>query len=434
MAGRVDYYVGVRWATIAVVAAAAVGVVAVPLVTGGGGGGAETANLWVRTTSCDATPTRQSPAVALADSSVEAIACAPAQAWNAANAGDTIRVQNGVYGGVNNFTSDKASETFVYGESRAGVELRHTGSATDCGTSGFGFDSGPFCFNGNNMTWENLSLNSQEQHGASSAGRVGGTNVRLENLHVKGTYASFWQGGNGGNFTWSGGVFGESGVQGQRHCSVNDGEPFQFEGANGTIENVYFFPQGSDQTPHACSANGFHLETIRVQGVTATIRNVYFADGAEAGSGHIFYSGAGACCNQIIEGSYFGPNSDGSTSMQNHSNLGTCSNWRIDFNYISQGTASDCTESGWTFTGNVGNTWGCFGTHVKNIQVGSGTCGTDTFVASFAALGMTGGRPDAGSPAIDAGPATCPNLPFDFDGNARPQGSTCDAGAFERPS
>lgn len=418
--------VGKTGQTITMVAAIAVAAALTWTVTGGSGGGL-TANLWVDANG--GTCTRQATPATYTD----AAACSgPATAWNAATSGDTIRVKNGTYTGLQNFTSDKTAETLIIGESREGVILQHTGTETDCGGNGFGFDTGPFCFNGNHMTFQDFTLDSQAQHGASSAGRVGGQNVHFTDLHVKGTYPSLWTASGATGFVWDGGIFGENGVQGQRHCSVGDGEPFQFEEDGGTLRNVYFFPQGSDQTPHACSSNGFHLETIRVQDADAiTLENVTFADGAEAGSGHVFLSGTGACCNHTFRNVYFGEMSDGTTSMQANANLGTCSNWTFQYVTMEQGAGLDCTESGHSWTGSAGEI-GCNGTHVKNVRVGTGTCGTDTNIANAAAMNLSAtGVPNAGSPLIDAAQATCTAVSPDALGIVRPQGSACDAGAFE---
>lgn len=435
MAGRVDYYVGVRWVTIAAAATLAAGVAAVPLVTGGGGAPDGTANLWVDTDG--GTCTRQSAPAEY----VDAAACSsPAVAWNAATAGDTIRVTNGTYSGLQNFTSDKASETFLIGEGRDTTEFSHNGTETDCGGVGNGFESGPFCFNGNNMTLQDVTLDSEGTHGQSNAGRIGATNVRWENVRAKGTYVSVYN--TNDTWVWSGGVFGESGVQGQRHCSVSDGEPIWLD-ADATIEYLYFYPQGSDQTPHACSSNGFHLEHIRVQSSQATVRNVYFADGAEAGSGHLFYSGAGSATGQVNEGNYFGALADGSYAVQVNATVGASCAWIWRYNTFREPITSDlgCHDAaGATWTGNLGVFTDCGGTRSGNVYQAPSTNGCSGWThvtgaddGTLSSLNVdAGGRLEAGSEAIDAAGATCATVTPDFDGTPRPQSTACDAGAFER--
>jgi hypothetical protein len=62
----------------------------------------------------------------------------------------------------------------------------------------------------------------------------------------------------------------------------------------------------------------------------------------------------------------------------------------------------------------------------RNIQNGIAPC---TGVTIADPLLNSDGRPQAGSPAIDTAGGTC--IPADIDRTARPQGRSCDAGAFE---
>jgi hypothetical protein len=108
MAGRIDYYVGVRWATIAVAAAAAVGAATVPIVTGGSGGGGDTANIWVdpaATTGCTDNASEGSYNAAQD--------CTWDQANDTCEAGDTVLVRGGSYGNVTLTGSNSRSSACV---------------------------------------------------------------------------------------------------------------------------------------------------------------------------------------------------------------------------------------------------------------------------------------------------------------------------------
>jgi hypothetical protein len=398
-----------------------------------GGGGAQVANYWVDTSggTCTRQPT--------AGEYVDTAACAtPVAAWNAATAGDTIRVKDGSYTSVQNFTSDKASETTIIGESRAGVILDPVGSEVSCSGGGDAGDFSRLCFAGNNMTFENLTIDSNANDGGTSAGRWDGTNVTMRNMAVTGQVPSLSIADPAEGFHWDGGVFGQSDIFVRRWCG--DGLPSQVEADDAVIEDVYWYPQGTDGTPYVppCSqesSNGFHMEYIRVQGADAiTVRNNYFANGGEAGSGFIFFSDAASCCNHVIEGNYFGESGDPFTSMQAHANLGTCSNWTFRSNTFMYGFGLDCTESGHVYVGNAG-VMSCFTGGSYNVFANGSCSGTgNTTVANYAALNLTStGRPNAGSPVINAGPPTCATVTPDIDGTTRPQSTACDAGAFERP-
>jgi hypothetical protein len=335
------------------------------------------------------------------------------QAWDAANAGDTIRMKAGDYD-PQIVTGDKASETFVIGEN--GVTIDGGASNPVCG-----YQDGAFCANADRMTLENVTVDALLTHGVSNGLEVNGDNVTFRDVILRGEYASGYVRTPG--FHWDGGEHGQTdGTPGQRWCDNGDGQPLQLENAGpATIEGVYFHPNGSNQTVTACGpTNGFHLETIRNQSTpNVTFRNNYFAACAEAGSGHIFWSGANAATGQVLEGNYFGAQCDGSSAAQNSDTLASCAfTWRYNtFEQPFQPTAPCATNGTWI--GNAG-VFHCGGTHANNVWIGSGTCSGDTQLGgTFSTLGLSAtGRPQAGSAVIDAGQATCSTVTPDFDGTA----------------
>jgi hypothetical protein len=246
----------------------------------------------------------------------------------------------------------------------------------------------------------------------------------------------------GPRFTWAGGSFGDEAIRGGRRSPAcdggnGDGEPIWIEptATGATIDGIRIAPQGADPTPRSCSENGFHLEGIRVQGARdVTIRNVHFLPGSEAGSGHIFVTStapsATAASGLTLEGNIFTPVT-GIYALQVHANVTGCA-WRFTANTFMQPPLLDCDAGDAVWTANLGPDPGCAGRQVANVfqHAAAEGCGTNRYFE-----GDLGLRPDGtltpGSPAVDAVPRDdCPARP-DLQGDQRPAGGACDAGADE---
>ena len=78
-------------------------------------------------------------------------------AWDAASAGDTIRVTNGIYP-PQNITGDKAFDTFIIGESQSGTIVQRNGTVS-CNGGNFGGDV-IFCAHGAHMVMQNVRIDS----------------------------------------------------------------------------------------------------------------------------------------------------------------------------------------------------------------------------------------------------------------------------------
>ena len=210
-------------------------------------------------------------------------------------------------------------------------------------------------------------------------------------------------------------------------------------------------PAKASLTDATCGADHtFHLENVRIQGAkNTTIRNSWFLKGSDAGSGHIFITTTSPqdtqptgfrLENTVLEAV------NGTYVLQQHSNVQSCATYVLAHNTFFQGFAFSCgITNGMQWIGNLGPWVGCDGTHVKNVfqKASQASCGSDKWVSgpdySVSALGISADARhlNAGSPALDAAEAAgasqwCGAGALDFEGDARPVGAFCDAGADER--
>lgn len=435
--------IGRPGAVVLAVAALAVAAVTVPVVTGGGSGGSDTANIWVELGAGTCTGGSSSTPITYAASASPDRRCGTLdQANDAMNSGDLACIRPGTYPGQL-VTGNKTSETTFRGcEDGVTFTEPYADPLNNCPAAPGvdAFQTGILCVTANFFTLENVTIDQEDLiREATGIGQANGADITFRDVNFHGERPSFQA--QGDRFHWDGGEIGESGQPaGQRWCG--DGNPMTLNGDDTVIENLTIWPQGSDQTPYtsnpcgsAQSSNGFHLENIRVEGAAGVIiRNNEFKAGSEAGSGHIFFTGA-ATTGAVMEGNYFGANSDGASAAQNSSNMTSgCGSFTWRYNTFEQPflPSAPCDTNG-TWTGNAG-AYHCGGTHSKNVWFGSSSCSGDTTVSgAFSNLGLTSsGRPQSGSAVINAGEATCATVSPDHDGTARPTGgSNCDAGAFE---
>lgn len=423
--------VGGTWVVVAAVIAA--------ILAGGGGDPEATANIWVELGAGTCTTASSTP-VTYEDAASPDLRCGSLdQAWDAMSSGQTARIVPGTYG-PQTVTGDKSATTkFIgNGDSKDDVMFRDT---NEC-ILAFAANS-VLCLRGAHFWLENATLDSLDTYGQSSAMRnwansdCGGCNahhVTLKNVDIWGDYPNLFI--EAQNFTWSGGSWRQDGtVMPPLDCqgggqAMNMQSSAQFV----VLEGLRVNPANISDDP-SCDP---HVEAMRIQNTNnVTIRNNRFVGGGEWGSGYIF-TGAGAAPENVsIYNNIFPASGPPHLSCQ----CTTGANWFVGYNTFSTQSFALTPLTNVTAVGNYGASIGCAATSIKNVWSGSGSCGTDTYIGG-AALGLDSeGRTQAGSPAIDAAETPgasdhCTDAATiaskDFEGQARPQGSVCDAGADER--
>jgi hypothetical protein len=399
------------------------------------------ANIWVDTTTSGNTCVRSASPAAYDTNK----ACSTFDAaWDAATAGDTIVVKAGSYG-PQEVTGNKTTDTKIIGED--GVTIG--GRTMQC-QAVFGGDSA-FCTEGSHLWLENITIDSGSDTGIGAGTRIwpGVDNVTFKNVDVVGDFGVVNV--QGDSFKWLGGMLGDdlpAAQQPAMTCFNGAWLPLTLEPSGNwtattgaVIDGIKFNPRRiSGMTPNqgTCGADGVpHVETIRPNSSGAdnwTVKNSWFVEGSDAGSGHIFASTdvSGA---KIIN-NYFAPTL-GSTWAQ----MGNTTGFTVAYNTFTQSGVFAGGQTGFTWVGNLGpsSASGCSGTHIKNVWSGTGSCGSDTFVGSTSLGINSDGHLASTSPAINAAETDtasdyCTGAivgSVDFDGGTRPQGAACDAGADE---
>ena len=376
------------------------------------------------------------------------------QAWDAMSPGQEAQIRNGTYT-FQHVTGNKAGVAKLIGESKSGVVI--SGADADCRPV-FGTAT-VLCADGDNLWIENVTADAGSNDGPAPGSAILREGVRYENVDILGDFPDIQVGSgfdgagctacSAAGFTWNGGTWGDANPP-KRPCVSapgGNGEPVWVYDPNVTINGITFSKHwGELETieggPCAVDDNP-HLETFRLEegADNLTVSNSRWKPGSNAGSGY-FFTSADADGVRIF-GNYFADNS-GASWLQ--FGAAACLEL-VSYNTFSGpiGGNDGMVLNGGCAPDVVGNLGpipqGDCSSRSENVWGGSGSCGTDLFVGSTP-LGydLDTGNIAIGSPAIDAAetpgasdyctdPANVNSI--DFDGDVRPFGSACDAGADE---
>jgi hypothetical protein len=233
-------------------------------------------------------------------------------AWDAALAGDTIRVVPGTYT-VQMVTGDKASDTFIIGDSVNPPVVQSTGAEISCNGGNFGGDV-VFCAHGAHMVMQNVKIDSTTVADTDST-YIYSNNVTFDHVDLLGRFNPLTI--NGAHFTWN---FGTKGNSGPWVCNspttASAGEPVWVNnllpnnGSSATLNHITF--EAAHMNDTGCHP---HLENIRLESGSDgfSLLNSTFLGGGDEGSGHIFTSAAPA--NVLLDSNVFQA-VNASTSMQ----------------------------------------------------------------------------------------------------------------------
>lgn len=376
---------------------------------------AQTANLWIDTNG--GTCTRQSSVAAYSD----VAACASMHvALAACVPGDTIRMKAGTYGAQTITATKTAPGCTVIAEPSTTVGRLTTGGAwyelhnmTGAVNNGWSQSSGA-----NNITCRNCHFSGQETQpwGTANVVTMGGSSV--SNIR--------WIGGSLRNFACA-----------NCNSALYVGGP----SSNLLVDAVTF-----DNVRNTGGVAN-HFEVIRVDGNVNgfTLSRSSFTNSVTSTSTVFMSTWEGIKPqNLVFENNFFGDTSPAYFHFQaNFQNQSNCSNWAFRYNtftgpqgmMVDAASASCGSFSNVVWIGNLGPRGNCQGTAFRsNVWYGSSgaACGATDRVVTSAGLGGTDGfHLTAGSPAIDAGGSGADCIATDHDGNSRPAGARCDAGAHE---
>ena len=370
---------------------------------------AQTANLWIDNSggSC----TRQSTAAAYSD----AAACASIQAAvSACVAGDTIRMKAGTYG-AQTITAIKTSPgCTVIAEAATKI-----GSLTTHGT----------WYEVQNVTGTGWNI--------SNSGGVGTNNITCRNCNFSGNSGIWWTANGYSNISWIGGSLRNySTAVNSQAFAIWSGEA---AGGSTTARNILVDGVTFDNIVNT-GGNANHFETLRVDGNVngLTLRNSTFTNNVTSTSIIFFTTFRGTKPQNItLENNFFGGLGTAYYTLNMNFQGSSCSNWTLRYNtFLNTALAGgNCSYSNVVWVGNLGPRGNCEGSAFRsNVWYGNSgaTCsGTDRVVTSSGLGGANGFHLTANSPAIDAGGSGSDCIATDHDGNRRPTGVRCDAGAHE---
>lgn len=370
---------------------------------------AQSANLWIDTNggAC----TRQSTAAGYSD----AAACGSIQAAvSACVPGDTIRMKAGTYG-AQTITAIKTSPgCTVIAETAATIGTLTTHGAW---------------YEVQNVTGTGWSI--------SNSGGVGTNNITCRNCNFSGNSGIWWNANGYSNISWIGGTLRNySTAVNSQGFAIWSGE---IAGGSTTASNILVDGVTFDNIVNT-GGNANHFEVIRVDGKVdgLTIRNSTFSNNVTSTSLIFFTTFRGTKPQNItLENNFFGGLGTAYYALNMNYQGSVCSNWTMRYNtFLNPMIAGgNCSYSNMVWVGNLGPRGNCEGTAFRsNVWFGGSgaACGSTDKAVTSAGLGGTGGfRLTAGSAAIDAGGSGADCISIDRDGNSRPVGARCDAGAHE---
>lgn len=415
-----------------------------------GGGEALTANIWIDNDG--GTCVDNAGEVEYAS----ATACTPDGGFDAADAGDVVRIKAGTYASPA-FTGDKVSEIVLIGEGDGDDVIFDAGESSggsaapqaDCVLEGWS----AFCAEADNMTIENVTIIVWDPN-ATGGASIDGDNVTFRNVHIRGadlgaTYAGSSIGVQASNFLWDGGSLGRTDDVETLTCSHSTVEPIWLQdGADGTtIQYVevgrYATVEGAGTPIDWCGPPDFspHMEAIRFEDAdNVTFIGNHFHGPTGAGSGYIFTSSDPdniTFINNIFE------DRECCDNGVFQDNGGTATDWAWYYNtFLDPDDAAFDISGTNVWVGNYGYDPMCGTSNSANVAGGSGACSGWTYIGATDLGVDADGKLELGSPALEAGETPgaadeCTNAStvnsLDIDENARPQGTDCDAGADERP-
>lgn len=390
-----------------------------------------TANLWIDadggTCTYSATPAAYN----------SASACASMQAAVAASSSSTttmVRMVAGTYSSTQTITSSKTQTTKVtiIGEQSNGANAVTVSGLTP---------------KGNWIEIQNVNVNSGLD--IENTGVATPNNVTFRDIDWNG---GWWLSNCCDNIAQYGGR-----IHGVSAASAPAAIMAQGLTSSTPISNITLDGVEIDHMTHTVA--GSHFEAIRTQGWSSglTIRNSYFHDNGVNSSQIFISSFTGGTSHTpsavTIEGNYFDVPVSGAgdtpayydvngnmqglacpdLTIRNNTDKGS-----LIGNLIGSSFWSCATGSGGNVKviGNIAphSAGVCEAAYSYNLFINSSSakCGTgDKTVASTSAAGLTGDgfHISSSSAAIDAGGSSCPAA--DRDGDTRPQGGSCDAGADE---
>jgi hypothetical protein len=367
---------------------------------------AQTANLWIDGNG--GTCTRQASGAAYSDGA----ACGSMQAaLSACVPGDTIRMKSGAYGSQNISVSKASPGCTVIAESSTTI-----GSLTT------------------NGAWYEI----QNVSGTGwSFGAAGTNNITCRNCNFSGNDGVWWAADGWSNVSWIGGSLRNF------SCSscANGMAIFASNSVSGTTTATGVLVDGvTFDNVRNTGGNANHFEVIRVDGNVngLTIRNSTFTNNVTSSSLIFFSTFRGTKPQNItLENNFFGALGTAYFALNMNYQGSACSNWTMRYNTFTTAmmASGNCGYNNIQWVGNLGPRGNCEGTAFRsNVWYGStgAACGSSDKVVSASGLGGNDGfRLTSSSPAIDAGGTGADCIGTDHDGNSRPAGGRCDAGAHE---